>query len=203
MERRRNPLLLGLGAATAVLPSTLLIHQINLVFAIPVLIGTIIFGLGLLRTPGSKLVLPAIALAVVGWFGPFFLMSYLSRPGPPIRFLVPTGFQGTIELIRDRADGQPLQFDHGRCIFVMPAAGVLRIKEAYVFHHWHTEDCLDAAGKQMLLKSQGTSGGTHVTGPHSMGGSTDDDGTVYRWEVRYRNFAPMSPAETRPGDNQP
>ena len=177
-------MLLGLGVATAVVPTTVLFLGVNLLFFVPLVVGVLVFCLGLRTSNASKLVSPVIVLVVCAWIGPFLLTIYLSRPGPPIEFIVPSDFRGKIEVIRDRNKGEDLKFEQGRCVFVIPPSGVIRVKEAYPFHRWHSESCRDEDGKKMHLEGKGATTGNRRTGPNSSEGSTDFDGTTYRWEVR-------------------
>jgi hypothetical protein len=176
MEHERNRLLLGLGVATALVPTTLLFLQVNLLFFVPLVVGALVFCLGLRKTGHSLLVPPAIVLAACAWVGPFFLAAYWNREGNPVEILVPVGFQGKIEIIRDRKNGHDLKHVGRTFVFAIPPSGVLRVKETYPFHRWHSESCVDTVGHSRYLEGKGSS----LPGD----GTTGDDGTIYRWEVR-------------------
>jgi hypothetical protein len=176
MENQRNRLLLGLGAATAVVPAALLFLQVNLLCFVPLVVGALVFCLGLRKTGHSWIVPPAIVLAACAWIGPFFLTDYLNRPGDAVKLIVPAGFHGKIEIIRDRKDGEDLKHIGRTFVFAIPPSGVLRVKETYPFHRWHKESCEDTARNSRYLKDEGSS----LAGD----GTTGDDGTTYRWEVR-------------------
>jgi len=176
MENRRNRWLLGLGVATAVVPTTLLFLRVNLLFFVPLVVGALVFCLGLRKTPNSMLVPPAIVVAVCAWIGPSFVADYLNRPGDAVKLIVPAGFHGKIEVIRDSKNGDDLRHIGRTFVFAIPPSGVLRVKETYPFHRWHTESCEDTARNYRYLVGKGSS----MAGD----GTTGDDGTVYRWEVR-------------------
>lgn len=180
----KNAVLVGVGAATAIVPTALLFLQFSLLFVVPLVVGIVVACIGLATDEGSKLHLPAIVLAVCAWPGPFALTAILDRPGLPIEFIVPANFHGSIELVKDRKAGSELTPQGGKYVIVVPATGVLRIKDGSPFHRWHTESCRDTSGKPRNLEGGGVTAGNCQTGPNGSEGSTDCDGTTYDWVVQ-------------------
>ncbi len=184
MSHPKNALLVGIGAATAVFPTALLFLQVNLLFAVPLVVGIAVSCVGLATNKGSKLQLIAIVLAGCAWVGPFTVTAILDRPGLPIEFVVPDDFHGNIELVKDRKGGNKLNPQGGKYVIVVPASGALRIKDGSPFNRWHTESCRDTSGKPRNLEGGGVTAGSRQTGPGTSEGNTDFDGTTYYWVVR-------------------
>jgi hypothetical protein len=180
----KNTVLVGIGAATAVFPTALLFLQVNLLFTVPLIVGIAVSCVGLTTNKGSKPQIPAIILAGCAWVVPFVVTSILRRSGLPIEFVVPDDFHGSIELVKDRKGGYDLNPKGGKYVIVVPATGVLRIKDGSPFHRWHTESCRDTSGKPRNLEGGGVTAGSRQTGLGSSDGSTDCDGTTYYWVVR-------------------
>lgn len=154
MPAQKNGFLLGLGVATAVIPTTILFLLANLLLFIPLVVGAVVFCLGLRKSNTFKIESSAFVLVAFAWIGPFLITEYLRRPGPPVVFVVPSGFRGTIEVIMDRKQGEDLRCEHGTYRIVVPGSGVVRVKETFPFHRWHEELCRDTDGKPKHLEGK-------------------------------------------------
>jgi hypothetical protein len=184
MRTGKNVFVFGLGVATAVIPTAILVLCVNLLFFMPLVIGVAVFCLGLRKSNASAIEWTVFLLVLFAWIGPFLITSYLSRSGPPVEFVVPRGFTGTIEVIEDPNQGEHLRFEHGIFVIEVPTSGVVRLNKTYPFHRWHEEFCRDVDGKPKQLEGQGTTAGGRRTGPNTSESSTDFEGTSYRWDVR-------------------
>lgn len=183
MLAQRNGFLLGLGVATAIIPTTILFLCVNLLFFIPLVVGVVVICLGMRKNAKPSIELSARMMVLFAWIGPFLITSYLTRSGPPVEFIVPPGFTGMIEVVRDRKHGEDLRFDQGTYKIVVPSSGVVRLKETDPFHRWHEEWCRDTNGKPKPLESKGTTG-VKRKDPDSNTAVSDFEETTYRWETR-------------------
>jgi hypothetical protein len=184
MPAQKKRFLLSLGAATAVIPTAILVLCVNLLLFVPLIIGVVVFCLGLRKSNTTAIELAVFTLVAFAWIGPFLITGYLSRPGQPVLFIVPPRFRGTIEVIKDRKRGQDLSFDHGTYTIVMPASGFVRLRDTSPFHRWHEELCRDIDGKPKHLEGKGTTTGIRRISPNRSEASGDSEETIYRWEVR-------------------
>lgn len=176
MRARKSWGLVALGIATAIVPTGILFAGVNLLFPIPFLLGIVVIGAGLAGRAGKNAKISALVLAAVAWIGPFALTAYLNRSGPPIEFVIPVGFQGPIEVVRDRSHGDELTYEHGRYVITVPASGVVRLRVEPPVYRWHQEFCRDANGQIRRLEGKGSiAGDSHR--------DQSDDGVVNLWEV--------------------
>ena len=113
-----------------------------------------------------------------------FHLLFLSHSGHPVEFVVPTGFRGTVEVIKDSRNGQDVEFKRARYVITVPPSGIVRLKDATFFHRWHAEIFRDEKGRPRQAEDLGSTAGQRRTGPNSFEHSSDMDGTTYRWEVR-------------------
>jgi hypothetical protein len=184
MPAQKNSFLLGLGAATAVIPTAILFLCVNVLLFVPLIIGVVVSYFRLRKSNTTSIDLAAFELVTFAWIGPFQITEHLSRPGPPVLFVVPSGFRGPIEVIKDRKQGEDLHFEHGMYRIAMPATGLVRLRDTSAFHRWHEEMCQDADGKPKRLDGKGTTTGIRRTAPNRGEVSGDSGETIYRWEVR-------------------
>jgi hypothetical protein len=168
--------LVNLGVATATIPTGVLFAGVNLLFPVPFLLGIVVVCIGLSGRAGPRATNLVVILAACACIGPFALTAYLNRAGPPIDFVVPVGFQGTVEIVRDRSRGEDLMYEHGQYVITVPASGVVRLKVDPPVNHWHQEFCHDTEGRVRRLEGKGTTIGADRLGE-------GDDGVVYSWEV--------------------
>jgi hypothetical protein len=183
MEPRRSWITVAIGIITAFVPTAVYFFAVSLLFPVPLLLGIFIICLGLATDRRRTTTFAVIALTACAWIGTCAVTAYLDRSGPPIEFVVPSGFHGTIEIIRDRRNGENLKFEHGRYVVVVPPSGVIRLKDAPPVYHWHEESCRDTDGHPRKLEGKGTTVGSHQIGSGRYEGNEDLDGTSYRWEV--------------------
>ena len=182
----RNPLLILIGAVTAVLPTSLLFFGVNILFFIPLLVGLGCVFLGCRKSPeaGKELATRVgIFLCLTATIGPFALTEYLNRPGKPIKIVVPEGFHGAFSIVKDRQQGQDLKWQDGAWLFEIPPSGVLVINDDSPFYIWHQERFAYSDGHVATVELLETTPGSIITGGNNSIASTDYDGTTHHWKV--------------------
>lgn len=175
MLPQKRAYLLGLGVATAVIPTTILFLLANLLLFVPLFVGLLVLCLGMWSGNSDKTERFASALVLFAWIGPFLITAYLNRSWPPVVFVIPDGYHGTIEIIQDREQGIDMRLEHGMFTIEVPASGVVRLKDTSPFRHWHEERCREIDGTPRQLVDQGSQTCTGL-GNH-------DDCITYRWQV--------------------
>jgi hypothetical protein len=66
------------------------------------------------------------------------VFAYRGGEGPPIHFIVPTGYRGPIWVIEDRVNCQPLAISERGYIMRIPGSGVLKVRSLVPFTRWHS-----------------------------------------------------------------
>jgi hypothetical protein len=114
------------------------------------------------------------------------LLSFLAgcdRSGKPIVIVLPDGFTGEFQIVKDsRTGSEPLE-KNGSWVFEIPADGTLRVKGDRPFYLWHNEVIRYKNGKSVNCEHLGTTAGRRSTGPNRFEGSTEFDGTTHQWRV--------------------
>jgi hypothetical protein len=191
MSQTTNPLLMTMGLATLLVPSTLLFISVNPLFFVPIVIGLGCAVVGCVRFSDDKKrrhTLVGALMCILASIGPFLLAAYANRSGSPIKFVLAPGYQGEFAIVKDRTNGTDLQFENGMWVFRIPPDGRLLVKDDYPFSIWHQESYVYSNGSAARVEPLGVTGGRIRTGPGSYHGSTDFDGTAHRWKV----FGPRS-----------
>jgi len=182
----RNPLLILIGAATAVLPASFLFLSLNIFFFVPLLVGLGCVFIGCRKSPeaGKELAMRVgLFLCLTATIGPFALAEYFDRPGKPIKIVLPDAFIGEFSIIKERQQGQDLKWQNGAWLFEIPPSGVLVVNDDHPFYRWHQESVVYSDGRPAMAESLGVAAGRITTGHGSLRGSTDYDGTEHRWKV--------------------
>ncbi len=96
------------------------------------------------------MMMAVMAGASAGW------VASKLRSGNPVKFVVPVGFHGTIQIIEDKARGQDLELLHGWYVFRIPPDGKLLVNDASIFNRWHEELCRDKEGHLIHLDNDPT-----------------------------------------------
>ena len=98
------------------------------------------------------------------------------REGPPIHFIVPTGFTGKVDIIQDTRNGVALPKQGGTLVCVLPATGKLQVSSLKPFNSWHSETAAYADGTVILPRS-----GTNSISLFGLGGfaSGNNQGVSY------------------------
>jgi hypothetical protein len=107
-----------------------------------------------------------------------------SDSGKPVLLIVPNGFRGEFQVVKDSAQGADPVERNGEWVFEIPPSGVLRVKDDSPFYRWHSERARYANGQPASVEGLGVRAGSRSTGPNSSEGSTDFDGTTHTWRVR-------------------
>jgi len=84
MIATRNPLLVGIGLLTAVVPSSCLFVSVNIYFFVPIVVGLACVVVGCLKMAGAaKRTVTALGLVLclTSAIGPFALAAYANRSG--------------------------------------------------------------------------------------------------------------------------
>ncbi|OYV76318.1 MAG: hypothetical protein B7Z74_00615 [Deltaproteobacteria bacterium 21-66-5] len=166
-------------------PTWLLILSLNTLSFVPLIAGIGCMAVGwntvderqMARTTGVGAVVACLA-----GFGPFAIRNDYES-GPDIQIVVPRGYHGTFSVIKDSKHGEDLAFENGMWVLRIPQNGKLRVKTAWPFHRWHQENYIYDDGQPVEVETLDTVAGEIATGPNSSRGSTDYDGTTYRWHI--------------------
>jgi len=182
----RNGILIFVGLLTALVPSTLLFFSLNLYFVVPLIVGVLcaIAGVFRMEVNAKKWATTiGVLLCVVASLGPFLIAAWMNREGLPIKIVIPVGYHGEIRIVKDHTKGQALKEQDGWWVFEIPPSGELDVKETYPFHMWHNETHVYSDGTAADLQDLGVEAGNIVTGSGSSKGSTEYDGTTFRWKT--------------------
>lgn len=109
---------------------------------------------------------------------------FLGRPktGAPIRFLLPTGFRGFIELVEDKQKGKQLRVENGEIILITDSSGLVIVNDQSFLYSFHQFRASFRDGTEI---SGGVEG---VTPPnelavYGLGGRRDSDGRTGQWWI--------------------
>jgi hypothetical protein len=103
---------------------------------------------GVLRKPGSAALISgrqfviALSLALVGCAEP---------SGPPVRFEVPSGFRGAVQIVEARG-GENVLRANGEYVYHIPTNGVLHVARALGLRAWHVERAFFSSGQQLPVE---------------------------------------------------
>ena len=61
------------------------------------------------------------------------------RSGPPVRFVLPEGFRGVLEVFLDKANGNEVVKSNGTFVVAVPTNGRVAVKSDEFLRRWHTE----------------------------------------------------------------
>jgi hypothetical protein len=75
-------------------------------------------------------------LVIAGWMLVGWL-SYKTRDGRPVEFIVPMNFQGTIEVVLDADSGESMELKNGSYVLTVPQSGVIFVTDTGPFRRWH------------------------------------------------------------------
>jgi hypothetical protein len=153
-NQNQGVIAVGLGLATAIIPTAILFLMLNLLFWIPLAVGLVFVVLGI-----RSILKDSWLSQRVGWFalgsmilvvgGTFGITAYLDRSGPPVVIIVPNGFRGPIKLSVDSKNGAEIPLADGRYTVRIPASGHLVIKSADPFTQWHSETAMFENGESL------------------------------------------------------
>ncbi len=118
----------------------------------PLVLGSlsILLGLFALRTDSQlrrHVGWIAFVLMVVAVGVPFGMIAYHNRSGDPIVLVIHNGYRGPAKLIIDRKGGVDIPLKDGKHTYVIPASGILVIKDDSPFRHWHSMTASYANGQ--------------------------------------------------------
>jgi len=74
----------------------------------------------------------------------------VERTGLPVRFVVPDGFRGRIEIIEAK-DAEEVGLDRGEYLYRIPEGGILRVRKAVGFGHWHKTYAFFSSGRELSV----------------------------------------------------
>jgi hypothetical protein len=159
-KSQRNWIAIGIGIFLLVVPTFALLRLVTLLVVVPLVGGLAALVIGVIgyapdkphwRTFGT---LAAIGLGLISVVGPCAMIAWADRSGPPIHFVIPTGFRGGFQLVVDRVNGVDVALRNGRYTYSIPASGVLRVRSLRPFEHWHTVSAAFPDGKPLPWSSQ-------------------------------------------------
>ena len=107
-----------------------------------------------------------------------------SDSGKPVLFILPNGFKGEFQIVKDSSNGVDLVEQNGEWVFNIPPSGRLKVKDDRPFYRWHSERARYANGQSVSCEGGETRAGSRSTGPNGLEGSTDFDGTTHTWRIR-------------------
>jgi len=144
------------GSLTAVFPTLIFLRTGTYLFVVPLFLGilSLLLRRRALRTKGNlskRLGWVAAGCVVTGVFLPVGIMSCLEQSGDPIVLIIPEGYRGEVRLLIDKQQGVDVPLTSGRHIYQVPESGVLQIKDASPFLHWHTLGARYTNGKAILI----------------------------------------------------
>ncbi len=100
--------------------------------------------------------------------------------GKPILFILPAGFRGEFQIVKDSVGGSELVERNGQWAFEIPSSGVLRVNNDRPFYRWHATQARYSDGRNVTIgASQTTAGFNASRGDYS----TEYDGTTHVWRV--------------------
>jgi hypothetical protein len=143
MNRPGGRAALVIGVVTATIPTYVLFQAVTFLFVVPLLLGHVCIGLGVLalRTKSRFLRhvgLLAAVLMLIAILLPLGMIAYNSRSGYPIVMVIPEGYRGPVKLVIDRKEGVDVPLEDGKYTFHLPRSGTLRIKDDSPFRQWHS-----------------------------------------------------------------
>ncbi|MFL5245068.1 MAG: hypothetical protein ACJ8FY_23445 [Gemmataceae bacterium] len=156
MDQNQNQgvIAVGLGLATAVIPTVILFMMLNVLFWMPLAVGLLLVILGIRSILNDSWLSQRIGwialvcmILVVG--GTFCLTWYANRSGPDVVIIVPNGFRGPLKLSLDPKNGTEIPMEGSRFIVRIPASGHLVIKNADPFTQWHSETAMFENGESL------------------------------------------------------
>jgi hypothetical protein len=99
-----------------------------------------------------------------------------------IRFVIPDGFSGEIQLIQDSEAGVDL--DAINYTVVVPDSGITRIQDDDFMFRCYSTEARYASGPPAILQDRGVTGGSQKGNVHGIG--TEFEGNVHVWFVGAR-----------------
>ncbi len=144
------------------------------------------------------------------------LPSCMDQTGPPVRFVVPDGFRGRIEILEAK-DAEEVGLDRGEYLYRVPEGGILRVRKVVGFGSWHKTYAFFSSGREIPVRF--TSDPERVPGEiafYELGGSSffvgtrnemlqyvknpppDNEAAAF-WSGRWRTNPPDSPARQGKG----
>lgn len=73
------------------------------------------------------------------------------RAGLPVRFIVPDGFRGRIQL-SEAKEGQEIGVDHGDYLYRIPQGGILKVRKIAGLEHWHKTYAYFLSGQELPVR---------------------------------------------------
>jgi hypothetical protein len=180
---KRDPLLLGMGAFTAIVPTAYLFFSVTFLFAIPLAAGIATFVWGLSPSSRKKHII-GIGVCIIATFGAPGLVVFGNRPGRPIKLVIPNDFVGEIRIYRDVVNGIPPEQDETYWIYRLGDDGTLVTSNDRPFYRWHKMRAEFRDGRVILDYSTDThqnygyhlrDGGTRI--------SSKDPRRTHRWTL--------------------
>jgi hypothetical protein len=111
----------------------------------------------------------------------FITATGCNNSGNPVLFILPDGFRGEIQIIKDSVKGAEPAERGDWWVFEVPPSGVLRIKDDRMFYRWHAQRAQYSDGRAVSVELVGTRAGFSAgSGDYS----TEYDGTTHTWRVR-------------------
>lgn len=185
MKGRTQPLIV-VGIVTALIPTTILFVSVTYLFVVPLITGLACLFWGNCQATnaqqGRRLVIGAFA-CVVASVAPFVSIYVSQTPARPIKIIVPDGFRGQFQIVKDSKNGQELVIRDGAYVFEIPPSGILRVRSDRPFYRPHTTTVEYRNGTEVRAKDLGTTIGTRRIGENSWESSTEFDGTTHRWNI--------------------
>ena len=184
MEKKRSPLLAGIGLLTTLFPSSFLFRVPDIHYFSPYFYVPLVIGIGCAAAGCVKRAVPAkgratkigLILCLISTVLPFTI----DWKGKPIRIVLPVSFRGEFSIVKDRTSGQELKLQDGVWVFEIPASGVLFVKEDYPFFMWHNMRYAYSDGRPLSRRSVEEFG---LAAADPSPGYPESDGTTHRWKV--------------------
>ncbi len=102
---------------------------------------------GLLATPRHSL--PCLAGSICLIFC-FLLVSCAERSGPAVRFVVPDGFRGPVQIL-ETGGGRSIVLEGSEYVYRIPSNGILQVAKAVGFAEWHAEHASFSSGEPLRV----------------------------------------------------
>lgn len=161
MNKQSGTVAVIIGVLTATIPTFLLFQAVTFLFIVPLVLGILCIGLGVvsIRNEGRL-------LRHVGWFAviimliavvlPFGMIAYNSRSGYPIVMVIPDGYRGPVRLIINNQEGVEVPLENGKYTYHIPESGTLLIKDDSPFRQWISMTTVYSNGKPIPMDNGGT-----------------------------------------------
>ena len=162
-----------IGVLTATIPTILLFRAVTFLCFVPLVFGSISILLGLLafRTDSQlrrHVGWITIGLMFVAVSLPFGIIAYHNQSGYPIVLVINDDYRGPVRLIIDQQNGVDISLKDETYTYVIPASGILVIKDDSPFGKWHSMTATYANGRSIPIDHENNLPSNSIT-LHSFG----------------------------------